>query len=143
MAGKVSRRVLARTVAAKILAEPTREAHWIQAAAAYLLENNLAEDAALLANDINRELYAQGGLLRVSVTSARPLSESLRTDLTKRLRSTTNASHIQMTESVDPTLVGGLIARTADGELDLSVRTQLRQLATIGSNYSNIAKEIK
>jgi F0F1-type ATP synthase delta subunit len=38
---------------------------------------------------------------------------------------------VDLSESIDRSLIGGLIARTPDAQLDASVRTKLKQLATI------------
>lgn len=131
MNNKVSRRVIARTVAAKLLAEPARRAHWLQVTAAYLIEHGMAEDTDLVVNDIAHELYEQAGHLLVGVTSARALSDSLRRDLTHTLRQATGATSVELAERVDPALLGGLIARTPDAQLDASVRTKLKQLASL------------
>jgi F-type H+-transporting ATPase subunit delta len=131
MQGKVSRRVLARTVAAKLLAEPTRRKEWLQATAAYLIEHGMAEDADLIVNDIAHELYEQNGHLLVSVTGARKLSDSTRDTITRTLKEATNAKRVELTEHTDPDLLGGLIARTPDAVLDASVRTKLKQLASL------------
>jgi F-type H+-transporting ATPase subunit delta len=132
MAGtKISRRVLARTIASKLVAEPTRQDHWVQALAAYLIEQNRVSEAGLIVSDIEHELYEQDGQLLTHVTSARPLSDAVRTALKKLLSAQTGAKHVVLTEKTDPALLGGLIARTADAGLDASVRTQLNRLATI------------
>lgn len=128
---KVSRRVLARTVAEKLLAEPTRTKHWLRVLAAYMTTHNLVDDIDVLLGDIAHELYAQGQHLIVDVRAARPLSDTVRSELKHYLQKLTNAKTIAMTESVDPELVGGLVARTPDAELDLSIRSQLRHLANI------------
>lgn len=132
MSRTASRRVIARVVAAKLLAEPTRRKHWLRATAAYLLEHGLQDDADMLTNDIARELFRREGLLLSNVTTARRLSESLRTDISRELRAATGAKHIVMKESVDSNLLGGFIARTPEAEYDASVRTQLQQLAALG-----------
>lgn len=132
MAGtKVSRRVIARTLAAQLIAEPSRQNHWIQALAAYLVEQNRVSEAALIVNDIEHELYEQDGQLLTHVTSARPLSDAVRTALKELLAAQTAAKNIVITERTDTSLIGGLVARTADAELDASVRTKLNRLATI------------
>ena len=128
---KVSRRVLARTVAEKLLAEPSRVKHWLRVLAAYMVEHGLVGDADLLLSDISHELYVQGGHLIVDVQTARPLSEGVRSDLKQYLQKLTDAKTIAMTESVEPELAGGLVAKMPDGELDLSIRSQLRALANI------------
>lgn len=128
---KLSRRVIARTVAAKLLAEPSKRKHWLQVAAAYLIETNQAADIDLLVNDIAHEVYEQSGKLFVDVTSARPLTDGVRDELKRLLRDATSAKQVDLTEHVDPELLGGLIARTPSAQLDVSVRSKLRQLATL------------
>lgn len=127
----VSRRVLARTIAAKLIEHPSERTHWISALAAYLVEQNRVEEADLIVNDIARELYEQAGQLLVHVESARPLSDSVKSELKHLLTASTKAKHIELSETVNPDLLGGLIARTPDAVADMSVRTKLKQLATI------------
>ena len=131
MNGKASRRVLARTMAAKLLAEPDKRSHWIKVLAAYLMDHGMDEEADLIINDIAHELYVQSGHLIVEVTSARELSNSTREELTRMLKQATNASRVELSEHTDPDLMGGLIARTPDAILDASVRTKLKQLASL------------
>jgi ATP synthase F1 delta subunit len=132
MAGmKISRRVIARTIAAKLVAEPARQEHWVQTLAAYLVEQNRVSEAGLILSDIEHELYEQGGQLLTHVTSARPLTDAVRTTLKKLLADQTGAKQVVLTEKTDSALLGGLIARTADAGLDASVRTQLNRLAAI------------
>jgi ATP synthase F1 delta subunit len=128
---KASRRVIARTVAAQILAHPSQQSHWLRATAAYLIEQRMADEVELIINDIAHELYEQGGHLLVDVTSARTLTDSVREELTRMMREATGATHIELAEHTDPALVGGLVARTPDAVLDMSVRTTLKQLATL------------
>lgn len=131
MNSKASRRVIARTVAAKLLAEPKERRHWIQALAAYLIETNRADEVDLVVNDIARELFDQDGQLIVDVVSARPLNDQVRAELKQTLKAATAAREVDLSEHVDPALIGGLVARTPDAQLDASVRTKLKQLATI------------
>jgi F0F1-type ATP synthase delta subunit len=128
---KLSRRVIARTVAAKLLAEPAKRKHWLQVAAAYLIEHNQAGDIDLLVNDIAHEVFEQSGKLFVDVTSARPLTDGVRSELKRLLSDATSATQVDLTEHIDKDLLGGLIARTPSAELDTSVRSKLRQLATL------------
>ncbi len=131
MNSKASRRVIARTIAAKILAEPSRQSHWLKMTAAYLLEQNMADDVDLIINDIAHELFEQSGHLLVDVTSARRLSDAVLDQLKTTMREATGAKSVELSEHTDSSLLGGLIARTPDATLDASVRTKLKQLATI------------
>src|SRR5262245_52753608 len=121
-----SRRVLARMIAAKLIAEPDRRRHWIKASAAYLMDHGMEEDVDLIINDIAHELYEQSGHLIVDVTSARQLSDSTREELVRMLKEATNAKHVEISEKTDPELLGGLFIRTPDAILDASVRTKLK-----------------
>jgi F0F1-type ATP synthase delta subunit len=128
---KVSRRVVARAVATKLLHEPTKRSHWIKVTAAYLMEQNMVDDADLFLNDLAHELYTQSGHLFVDVTSAHKLTDTIRSELKRTLKSATGAQHVELAEHTDPSLLGGLIARTPDAQLDASVRTKLKQLASL------------
>lgn len=130
-AAQFSRRVIARVIAGKLVTEPSRQDYWMSVLAAFLVDNNRIAEADLIINDIEHELYVQGGQLLVTVTSAHPLTDDVRTALTKLLADRTKAKKVAITEAIDPDLLGGLVARTADAELDTSVRTKLNRLATI------------
>jgi ATP synthase F1 delta subunit len=131
MNNKVSRRVIARTVAAKLLAEPAKRSHWLNVTAAYLIDQKMADDVDLIINDIAHELFEQSGHLLVDVTSARTLPNTVRAELTRIMRDETGATRVELVESTDPSLLGGLIARTPDAVVDASVRTKLKQLASL------------
>jgi ATP synthase F1 delta subunit len=131
MQGKASRRVLARTVAAKLLSEPNNRSHWLKVTAAYLMDHGMDEDVDLIINDIAHEIYEQSGHLIVDVTSARKLEGSTREELKRMLKEAAKASHVELSEHTDPDLLGGLIARTPDAVIDASVRTKLKQLASL------------
>lgn len=131
MNSKASRRVLARTIASKLLSEPDRRKHWLQVTAAYLMDHGMDEDVDLVLNDIAHELHVQAGHLVVDVTSARKLSDSTREELVRMLKEAVGAKHVEITEKINPELLGGLIARTPDAVIDASVRTKLKQLASL------------
>ncbi len=62
MAGtKFSRRVIARIIAGKLIAEPTRQDHWVRALAAYLVDQKRISEASLIVNDIEHELLLRKG----------------------------------------------------------------------------------
>jgi F-type H+-transporting ATPase subunit delta len=128
---KTSRRTIARIVAEKLTADGADGAAIMREVAAYLLDNNLVDDADMIINDIAEELYLQTGRLVVEVTSARPLSPEARQNLVGYLQKEVGASDVELHEMVDEDLIGGLIARTPSAELDVSVRNKLRQLTAL------------
>lgn len=131
MNNKLSRRIIAQAIATKLVEEPTRRSHWIKTLAAYMVEHNMIDDLDLMVNDVVREVFEQSGELLVSVTTARPLTDTLRKDITKMLKEATSAKEVVMTELVEPEIKGGFIARTSDVVIDDSVRSKLKQLASI------------
>lgn len=131
MSAKVSRRVVARTLAGRLLAEPAKRSHWLRVTAAYLMEQHMVDDIDLFVADLAYELHEQSGHLYVDVTSARALTDGVRAELKRTLQEATGATHVELSEHTDPSLIGGLVARTPDAELDASVRTKLKQLASL------------
>jgi ATP synthase F1 delta subunit len=128
---KASRRALARVVAERLSASNADGQAIMREVAAYLLENNMAEDADAIINDIAEEIFAQTGRLVVEVTSAHALTDEARDNLVKYLQESTQAQAVELHETVDESLIGGLIAKTPSAELDVSVRNTLRQLTAL------------
>lgn len=131
MNSKLSRRVIAQTIAEKLVAEPKRHSHWLKVLAAYLVDHKQADDIDLFVQDIAQAYFELTGELLVDVTSARKLTETIREELRRYLKSVTGAKHVALTEHVDAGLLGGVIARTPGGVLDTSVKTQLKRLTAI------------
>lgn len=131
MSQRLSRRDIVRVVTARLLSEPKNRLAWMQRLAAYLVAHSMTDQVDLLVNDIAHELYVQAGTLTVEVVSARELSAALRASVTELLQQQTDAKTVVMHESVDQELLGGFVARTADAELDASVRTKLRALSAL------------
>jgi F-type H+-transporting ATPase subunit delta len=67
------------------------------------------------------------GRKRVSVRTARPLSDELRQKILARLQTVLAFEPILAAET-DPSLIGGLVIRVDDTVYDSSLRTQLKQL---------------
>jgi len=126
-----SRRLLAQTVAAQLIERPTDRATIMQAAAAYLVDHNMAAKADLFVNDLAYEIEQRSGQLTAEVVSANPLPDSVVADLKNYLKSATGAQEVSLQISQDPDLLGGFVARTADAEIDKSVQHQLNQLRGI------------
>lgn len=76
----------------------------------------------------NQKLRDRRGLVDVEVVSAVELTEDLRRALQKALAKHTG-KQAEMSESVDPTLLGGLVVKTGDEKIDASVATRLNALS--------------
>jgi F-type H+-transporting ATPase subunit delta len=131
MSQRLSRRDVARAVAAGLLDDPRHHSQWVQRLAAHLVAQRQTDQADLYINDIAHELQVQAGLLTVEVVSARHLATEVRTALSKLLQQQTGANAVALHETTDQNLLGGFVARTADAEIDASVRTKLKKLASL------------
>ncbi len=68
----------------------------------------------------------QQAIVEVYVSAAEPLSVVMRTRLQQLMESRTGRT-VRLTEHVEPTLLGGLIVRVGDEQIDMSVARQLRR----------------
>ncbi len=65
------------------------------------------------------------GIGRASVTSAAPLDKDQKKRVEEKILSTTDYKSLEMTYSVDPSLIGGMVIRVGDRVADGSVKTKL------------------
>lgn len=127
----LSRRTIAKLIAAKIAAEPSKREEWLRLGAAYLVERGQANRADQLVKDIARELEHETGQLLASVTAAHELDSAALQELAKYLRNHTGATDVSFDVTVDPTLISGVVVTTPDYELNVSARSYLRRLANL------------
>jgi F-type H+-transporting ATPase subunit delta len=99
--------------------------------AAYLVENKRIRDAGLLLRDIETALLRRHNHLVADVTSARKLSSEMLAGLREMLVRETDADTAEIVEQIDADLIGGMIVRTPDAEMDTSLRTKLTRLKAI------------
>ncbi len=79
--------------------------------------------------DVFRELLDEHlGIGRAQITTAVPLDDARRERIVDSLRSMTGFERIEVTESVDPEIIGGVVARVGDRLFDGSTRTRLRSM---------------
>jgi len=94
---------------------------------AYLIDNGRMGDLPGIVEEVERLVDERAGISRGEIIAAAPLQEAdlqrLRTALSERV-----GRELDLTVSVEPELVGGLIAKVGDLVFDGSLRTQLEQL---------------
>jgi F-type H+-transporting ATPase subunit delta len=72
-------------------------------------------------------LRRERGIALAEIRTALPLDDGQRADVAARLRSLTG-SQVEMNETVDPELIGGIAVRIGDRLYDASVRSRLERL---------------
>ncbi len=89
-------------------------------------------EAALegVAHEFQLQYNALKGVQMAEVTSAVALTPALRAEMEKLVTQQTGLTQVQLSEKVDPELIGGFVLRVGDRQLDDSVRTGLRKLRT-------------
>ena len=80
-----------------------------------------------ICEEFKKLYYEQQGILEVSVTTAMPMSDSLKDKLRDKLESVLGKKVI-MDLSADKSLIGGIIVRYEGAELDSSIRGKLDRL---------------
>ncbi|HSX28866.1 MAG TPA: F0F1 ATP synthase subunit delta [Candidatus Saccharimonadales bacterium] len=128
MIQKISRRSLAKVVAARLADPKENKERLARSLAAYLLDRKMTDQVEMLVGDVAYELSQDHVHLFATVTSARELSEALLIRVRDLLQRTYDIKAVELATEIDPTLVGGMKVQTPDAALDLSVRAKLRRL---------------
>jgi F0F1-type ATP synthase delta subunit len=125
----LSRRRVARELVRLLIAHPERRNGLLLQAAAYMVHHKQVNQLHLFVNDIADELSAQQKHVSADVITAFGLTTDLRGHVVELLKQVTGAKTVALTETVDPSLLGGVVIRTPQLELDASVKRRLNQLA--------------
>jgi F-type H+-transporting ATPase subunit delta len=123
MAARLSRRKIAVFVTNKILAGNHQAHEVMRELAAYLVTERRTRELDLIVRDIE-EMLADSGVIVADVASARPLSEAMKAEVTAML----GATSVQLRESVDEALLGGIRIDTPGKRFDGTIRHKLTAL---------------
>ena len=102
----------------------------VRAAAEILVDQNRTQLLPAIRDELRALVDAEAGRVEAHVSSARALDASAQEQLRQALSRRVNAE-VTLVVDVDPTLIGGVVARIGDLLLDGSIRTQLEN---IGAN---------
>ena len=123
----ISRRKIAIYIATE-LAAGKAPGPLLKQAAAYLIEHKQVKNVELLVRDIESVLATEHGVVLARVISARELSVGIIKNIEQFVSQAENAKQVEVSVSVDLSLLGGVIVRTPSAELDTTVRKQLNAL---------------
>lgn len=124
----VSRRKLVHAVVDRMESQGSKPA--LQELAAYIVVHKLTKQADLIISDIERELAARGRVVTY-VTTARPLDDSTRSVVLGYVKQYANAKDVTLHESIDESLIGGVLIDTGGHQLDTTIKTKLKRLKTL------------
>jgi F0F1-type ATP synthase delta subunit len=126
MAHRISRRLLARHLGEQLLAGVSQK-EVATSLAAYLVESRRTKEITLIIDDITAYL-AENGVVVASVTSAFDLADSTKQALKVLIEQSTGAKKIELEETVDPSVLGGVKLALPGRELDATIARKLNQL---------------
>lgn len=115
---------VAEYVAGRLSAD---RAQVINEAAAWLVARGKARQAGYLAKDVARVL-SQSGYLFAEVTTARPLNVAAKADIESYLKVQTGATTVELAESINPRVIGGVRIETPTAILEGTVHNKLVNL---------------
>jgi F-type H+-transporting ATPase subunit delta len=80
-----------------------------------------------IAAQFERQLMKNRGIVSGSIVSATPLTDKTKQEILDRIAPAFEGS-LQLSESVDPSLLGGFVIRIEDKQIDASVANKLKEL---------------
>jgi F-type H+-transporting ATPase subunit delta len=95
--------------------------------AAHLIETGRLREVELITRDIEAAL-ARKGVVVAEIASAHELTAATRTAITSYLKHATDAKSVQLNESVQPELLGGVRIAVPGAEMDASLRRKIMKL---------------
>lgn len=123
MSAHLPRKELAQALL-EIVQKSDDSARTVEQIAAYLVREGRATDLDALLRDMEDIQRQQHGIQEVEASSAFTLSPAVK----RAIESLFDAEHVQLHESIDQYLIGGVRVRSKDAVMDLSIRTQLNRL---------------
>lgn len=122
----ISRRVMTRYIAKELYNGADRSALLTQLAA-YIVLHRLQSSVELIVADIARMLR-ELGTVSARVITARQLNAELRDAVIAYIQRIEGASTVELDETVDASLIGGIVVQTPNKRLDASIATTLKNL---------------
>lgn len=122
MHGTLSRRKIARYVADTVAQGSVPETV-VRELAAYVIESGRERELELIVRAIEDELE-QRGVVVATVTSARPIDDTLRGELARQI----DGKEVRLREIVEPGVIGGVRVQTPSRQMDATIKHKLTLL---------------
>lgn len=81
-----------------------------------------------IASAFKQQYNKMKGIVEASVTTVVPLSATLKKEVNKVLKGLSDGGDVELTEIVDPDIIGGFVLKIGDKQIDDSVSGRLREL---------------
>ncbi|HEX4662041.1 MAG TPA: F0F1 ATP synthase subunit delta [Candidatus Saccharimonadales bacterium] len=128
---KTSRRQLARFVAAELASGRVHMDRLAHRVAAFLITTKQLGQVDLLLRDVADVLNREYDMVHVDITSAQKLSAAMREQIKRYAKNVSGTSNVELSESIDPSLIGGAVVSLPGQELDSSIKSKLKKLMNV------------
>jgi len=81
-----------------------------------------------IAESFGELLNQKNGIVPITLTSAVKLDEAVKKQILDKVQATISGKTLNVTEVIDPSLIGGFVVRMGDIQIDASVASKLGQL---------------
>ncbi len=119
---KVSQKDIARVI--RSLSVDMSSTRLSKVLASYLARERRTGELDAILREVSRQREVEDGVLEVDLTSAFPLNEGNKRELTKSV----DAKKVVVNETIDKNVIGGVRMETSISVLDLTVRNRLQKL---------------
>lgn len=92
-----------------------------------LTRNNREKFLPLIASEFIDKVNQNRGVVSMKITSAVKLDDQVKATILNKLNSKINGK-VELTETVDESIIGGFVARMGDTQIDASVSSQLKEM---------------
>jgi F-type H+-transporting ATPase subunit delta len=93
-----------------------------------ILKQNRERLLGLICEEVLNQYNLENKIAKVSLSTATPLEEGLKDEILAQLKAAYQLSAIELEEQVDESLIGGIVMRMGDKQLDASIRRQLNDI---------------
>lgn len=119
---RVSQKDIARAI--RNLSGSMSSAKLSKVLASYLGRERRTGELDAILREVSRQREVEDGILEIDLTSAFPISDGNKRELTKSV----DAKKVVVNETIDKNVIGGVRMETSKSVLDLTVRNRLNRL---------------
>lgn len=129
MPGRLSRRRIADYIADGLIAGTPTKKQLLHQLAGFLIDTQRTKEVELIVRDIEFAL-SQKGVVQATIVSAFELTTEINAMIEAFVKTETNATQVNLFNSVAPDVIGGIKIAVPGRELDQTVARQLTVLKT-------------
>jgi F-type H+-transporting ATPase subunit delta len=94
----------------------------------FLFRKRMLSKSGEILSQLGKIVNQDEGRIIAKVSSVEPLKHQMKTNLEHALKKRYGAEHVVLTESIDPSLIGGLKVEVNNEVIDLSIKNKIKKL---------------